>query len=58
MRLDHVTTILKREYLSRVKSKGFWIATLILPLVMASVVILPSLIAMKAKASLRLAVVD
>jgi len=58
MRLDHVTTILKREYLTRVKSRGFWIATLILPLVMASVVILPSLIAMKAKASLRLAVVD
>lgn len=58
MRLDHVTTILKREYLSRVKSRGFWIATLILPLFMAAVVVLPSLIAMKAKASLRLAVVD
>ncbi len=58
MQLDHVVTILKREYLTRVKSKGFWIATLILPLFMAAVVVLPSLIAMKAKASLRLAVVD
>lgn len=58
MRLDHVVTILKREYLVRVKSRGFWIATLILPLAMAALVVLPSLIAMKTQAKLRMAVVD
>lgn len=58
MRLDHVTTVLKREYLTRVKSKGFWIATLVLPLAMAALVILPSMIAMKTRARLTMAVVD
>jgi ABC-2 type transport system permease protein len=58
MRTDAVLTIAKREYLTRVKSKGFWITTLLLPLAMAALTILPSLIAMKTKASHRLAVVD
>lgn len=58
MRTDAVLTIAKREYLTRVKSKGFWIATLLLPLAMAALTVLPSLIAMRAKASLRVAIVD
>ncbi|MGE0639442.1 MAG: ABC transporter permease [Thermoanaerobaculia bacterium] len=58
MRIDAVSTVAKREYLTRVKSKGFWIATLLLPIAMAALTILPSMIAMKAKASHRLALVD
>jgi ABC-2 type transport system permease protein len=58
MRRSQIRTILKREYLTRVKSRGFWIATLLLPLAMAALVVLPSLIAMRAKATLKLAVVD
>ncbi len=58
MRIDPIVTIAKREYLSRVKTKGFWIATLLLPLAMAALTILPSLIAMKARASQRIAIVD
>jgi ABC-2 type transport system permease protein len=58
MRIDPILTIAKREYLSRVKTKGFWIATLLLPLAMAALTILPSLIAMKSRASQRLAIVD
>ena len=58
MRTDAVLTIAKREYLTRVKSKGFWIATLLLPIAMAALTVLPSLIAMRAKASLRVAIVD
>jgi ABC-2 type transport system permease protein len=58
MRTRAVLTIAKREYLTRVKSKGFWIATLLLPLAMAALTILPSMIAMKAQASHRLAIVD
>ena len=58
MRIDPIVTIAKREYLSRVKTKGFWIATLLLPLAMAALTILPSLIAMKTRASQRIAIVD
>ena len=58
MRIDPIVTIAKREYLSRVKTKGFWIATLLLPLAMAALTILPSLIAMKTQASQRIAIVD
>ena len=58
MRIDPIVTIAKREYLSRVKTKGFWIATLLLPLAMAALTILPSVIAMKTRASQRLAIVD
>jgi len=58
MRTKPIVTIAKREYLTRVKSKGFWIATLLLPIAMAALVVLPSLIAMKIRASQRLAIVD
>ncbi len=58
MRIDPILTIAKREYLSRVKTKGFWIATLLLPLAMAALTILPSVIAMKTRASQRLIIVD
>ena len=58
MRIDPIVTIAKREYLSRVKSKGFWIATLLLPLAVSALVILPQVIAMKARASQRLVIVD
>ena len=53
MRIDPILTIAKREYLSRVKTKGFWIATLLLPLAMAALTILPSVIAMKTRAWLK-----
>ncbi len=58
MRVEQVRTILKREYLTRIKSKAFWITTLLLPLGMAALVVVPSLVAMRAKASHRLAIVD
>jgi ABC-2 type transport system permease protein len=58
MRAKPIVTIAKREYLTRVKSKGFWIATLLLPIAMAALVVLPSMIAMKSRASQRLAIVD
>ena len=58
MRIDPIVTIAKREYLSRVQTKGFWITTILLPLAMAALVILPSMIAMKSRASQRLVIVD
>ncbi|MCP4200784.1 MAG: ABC transporter permease [bacterium] len=50
--------IAKREYAARIRSKGFWISTIALPVLMAAWAILPSLILSKTKADHRLAVVD
>ena len=58
MRLENVVVIAKRESLQRVKSKGFWIATLVLPLFVLAIGILPSLFLAKSKASQKLVVVD
>jgi ABC-2 type transport system permease protein len=58
MRADQVATIFRREYLTRVRSKGFWIATLLLPLAMATLVVVPLLISLTTKSEHRLTVVD
>ena len=50
--------IAKREYVSRLKTKGFWISTVALPLLMAAWLILPTLIMSKTRSSLELTVVD
>ena len=58
MRVDQVKTIVRREYLTRIKSRGFWIATLLLPVALGVVVFLPSLLMMRTKATLQLTAVD
>jgi ABC-2 type transport system permease protein len=62
MRLDVrpqlVWVVIKREYLSRVKTKGFWLGTLLLPIFMAAMAFLPSLFLLKTAGALRLAIVD
>jgi ABC-2 type transport system permease protein len=58
MRLDSIFVVLKREYLSRVKNKGFWIATLAVPLFASAVTILPTLLISKSHTSQTIAVVD
>ncbi|NHZ72921.1 MAG: ABC transporter permease [Nitrospirae bacterium] len=58
MRPSNFRTIAKREYLARLRSKGFWISTIALPVMMAAWAILPSLMVAKARTSQKLAVVD
>lgn len=58
MRIDKLSVIARREYLSRVKTKGFWIGTVILPLFMLAVTVVPSLLIAKLRGSLQVAVVD
>ena len=58
MRPSNFRTIVKREYLARLRSKGFWISTIALPVMMAAWAVLPSLMVAKAKTSQKLAVVD
>ena len=58
MPTSKLLVIVKREYLSRVKTAGFWIGTVALPLMMGAWLVLPSLIMMKSRGELHLAVVD
>lgn len=58
MRIDAVATIARREYLAGVRTKGFWISTFLLPVMMVAMLVLPSLLMMKTRTTLRLAVVD
>jgi len=58
MQTGKVRVILQREYISRVKTKGFWIGTVILPLFMVAVTVLPSVLLSRSRANLRLVVVD
>ncbi|MEE8277722.1 MAG: ABC transporter permease [Thermoanaerobaculia bacterium] len=58
MRIDSVRVVAKREYLARIRSKGFWISTIALPLMLAAWVVVPSLVMAKSKTRQRLALVD
>ncbi|HET9210049.1 MAG TPA: ABC transporter permease [Thermoanaerobaculia bacterium] len=58
MRLNNVVVVAKREYLQRAKTKAFWITTLILPLFVVAISVVPSLLIAKSKSSQRIVVVD
>ncbi len=58
MRVDRIATVARREYLAGVRTKGFWISTLLLPVLMAAMLVVPSLLMMKTRTTLRLAIVD
>ena len=58
MALSRALVVAQREYLSRVKSVGFWLATLVLPLFIAAIGILPTLFMLKSGSAHRVAVVD
>ena len=54
----NVAIIARREYVSRIQTKGFWIGTVLLPLLMVAMTLLPTLLLSRAKSSLRLTLVD
>jgi ABC-2 type transport system permease protein len=58
MRLENVFVVLKREYLQRIRNKGFWIATLAIPLFVATMTTLPSLLLLKSRTHQTIVVVD
>jgi ABC-2 type transport system permease protein len=53
-----IPVLARREYLSRIRTKGFWIATVILPLFMAGMIFLPALILGSTRVEQRAVVVD
>lgn len=58
MRAERVLTILRREYGARVRTRGFWVATLLLPVAIATLVLVPSLVLVSTESVHRLAVID
>ena len=58
MRLDNVLAITKREYLQRAKTKGFWIATLIVPLFAFGAFLIPIYLLSRSQAKQTILVVD
>ncbi len=58
MRIEKIGVIAVREYLARIRTKGFWIATVGLPLLMGAVLVLPALLLTQTTSSHRLAIVD
>jgi ABC-2 type transport system permease protein len=58
MQLDSIRVVAKREYLQRIKGRGFWLATLVLPLFLIAVTVVPSLLLSKAETRQKVVVVD
>src|SRR5947199_9920268 len=58
MRPNNIVVVAKREYLQRAKTKAFWVTTLILPLFVAAVSIVPSLLLSKSGSTQRIVLVD
>jgi ABC-2 type transport system permease protein len=58
MRLEHAVIVGKREYLTRIKTKGFWIATVGLPLFMGALMIGPTILIARSHSAQRVAIVD
>jgi ABC-2 type transport system permease protein len=58
MQLDNIRIVARREYLERLKSKGFWIGTVLFPLIAVSMTVLPSLFLARTRTSQRIVVVD
>lgn len=58
MRLENMVAVAKREYLQRVKTKGFWIGTLLVPVFVGAITILPGLLISATEARQTLVVVD
>ncbi|MEM7481256.1 MAG: ABC transporter permease [Acidobacteriota bacterium] len=57
-RPSKIWVLAKREYATRIKSKGFWIATLVLPLFMAAMFIVPGLVISKTRSQQTAVIVD
>ncbi len=58
MQLKNVLILTKREYLARIRTKGFWISTVVLPLFMVGVTVVPSWLISKTPSHQKLVVVD
>lgn len=58
MRPENIRIVARREYLQRIRTKGFWIGTVIFPVFMLAMTILPSLLMMRSRTSQKIVVLD
>lgn len=58
MQLENIRVVAKREYLQRIKGRAFWLATLVIPIFLLAVTVLPSLLLSKAETRQKVVVVD
>ena len=58
MQLDNIKIVARREYLQRIRSKGFWIGTVIFPVFMVAMTVLPSLLMMRSGTDHKVVVLD
>ncbi len=56
--IDRIFAVIRREYLERIRTKAFWIATLIVPAVMAALMIIPAWLATRGAGEFSIAVLD
>ena len=58
MRPENIRIVARREYLQRIRTKGFWIGTVIFPVFMLAMTILPSLFMMRSRTTQKIVVLD
>lgn len=58
MRPENIKIVARREYVQRIRSKGFWIGTVIFPLFMVAMTVLPSLLMMRSRTDHKVVVLD
>jgi ABC-2 type transport system permease protein len=58
MRLENIEIVARREYLQRVRSKGFWLGTILFPVFAVAMTVLPSVFLARTKTSQQVVVVD
>ncbi|MCU0304692.1 MAG: ABC transporter permease [Thermoanaerobaculales bacterium] len=56
--LDRILAIMRREYLERVKTKAFWISTLLVPVFLGAVMIIPAWLAARGGGAFTVGVLD
>jgi ABC-2 type transport system permease protein len=56
--LNRIYAVIRREYLERVKTKAFWISTLLVPVFLGAVMIIPAWLASRGGGTFTIAVLD
>ncbi len=56
--LNRILAVIRREYLERVRTKAFWISTLIVPIIMGALMIIPAWLASRGAGEFTVAVLD
>ena len=56
--LNRILAVIRREYLERIRTKAFWISTLVVPFFLGAMMILPAYLAARGGGEFKIAVVD